>query len=349
MSRNAAIAAFLERAGWGAAVRAPLAGDASRRRYERLTAPGGACAVLMDAAPELGEDVRPFLRIARHLAGLGLSPPAILAADERRGLALIEDLGDDLYARVVARRPEAETALYEAAVDLLVALHGHAPPADLPAYGPAEMAERAGLAALWYRPGLAGRFPDDADEDAAATLAQATRAAIDAHAPGDAAMVLRDYHAENLLWLPGRQGAARVGLLDFQDAARGHPAYDLVSLVQDARRDVAADLHDAMIARYAGATGQNRADLQAACAVLGAQRAMRILGVFARLALRDGKPAYAGLVPRVWGLLQRDTAHPACADLAEAVARTLPAPDASGLDRIRARAGTVADPAPVAP
>ncbi len=349
MSRDAAIAAFLERAGWGAAARGPLAGDASRRRYERLTAPGGASAVLMDAAPDQGEDVRPFLRIARHLSGLGLSPPAILAADEARGLALIEDLGDDLYARVVERRPEAETALYEAAVDMLVALHAHAPPADLPAYGPAEMADRARLAALWYRPGLAGRAPDNADEDAAATLARATCAAIDAHAPGHAATMLRDYHAENLLWLPGRQGIARVGLLDFQDAARGHPAYDLASLVQDARRDVSPALHDAMIARYAEATGQKLAELQAACAVLGAQRALRILGVFARLSLRDCKPAYAGLIPRNWALLQRDLAHPACAGLAEAVARTLPAPDAGGLERLRARAGTVADPAPAAP
>jgi hypothetical protein len=349
MTRAGEIAAFLDRAGWGAAARTPLAGDASSRRYERLTRADTAKAVLMDAAPDQGEDVRPFLRVARHLEALGLSPPAILVTDEALGLALIEDLGDDVYARVVEGRPEAERPLYEAATDLLVELQAHPPAADLPAYGPAEMADRSRLAALWYRPGLEGRVAGTCDEDAAAALARATRSAIEAHAPGHAAMVLRDYHAENLLWLPGRRGVARVGLLDFQDAARGHPAYDLASLVQDARRDVPIALHDAMIARHAAATGRPEHELRAACAVLGAQRALRIIGVFSRLALRDGKPAYAGLIPRTWSLLQRDLAHPACDGLAQVVARTLPAPGAAGLDRLRARAGSVADPAPAAP
>ncbi len=349
MTREEAAAAFLDAAGWGAAARAPLAGDASRRRYERLTGADGARAVLMDAPPEQGEDVRPFLRVARHLGALGLSPPAILAADPERGLALIEDLGDSLYARVVEHAPQSEPALYEAATDLLAALHAHPPPDGTPDYGPPEMADRARLAALWYRPGLAGRSPDARDAEAADALERAVRAALEAHAPGRPVLVLRDYHAENLLWLPGRAGVARVGLLDFQDAAAGHPAYDLVSLVQDARRDVPVALHDAMIARYAAATGADAAGLRSACAVLGAQRALRILGVFARLSLRDGKTGYAALMPRTWDLLQRDLAHPACAELREAVAQTLPAPDAAGLTRIRARAGTVADVPPAAP
>ena len=349
MSRAAAIEAFLAASGWEAAARTPLAGDASRRRYTRLSGRNGAAAVLMDAPPSRGEEVRPFLSLAGYLRGLGFSAPEIYAADSAQGLLLIEDLGDALFARVVERDPDAEAPLYRAATDLLAALQAHPPPADAPAYGLAEMADRVRLAALWYRPGLAGRAPGPADADAADALEHAARAVLEAHAPARPVLALRDYHAENLIWLPGRKGHARVGLLDFQDAAAGHPAYDLVSLIEDARRDVPEALHGAMIARSAAATGAEPAALAAACAVLGAQRALRILGVFARLSLRDGKPAYAALIPRVWGLLRRDLAHPACASLRDVAGRLLPAPDAAALERLRARAGTVDDPAPAAP
>ncbi|MCL4186062.1 MAG: phosphotransferase [Rhodobacteraceae bacterium] len=339
-ARPAHAAAFLAAAGWGTAARRPLAGDASPRRYERLVLPSGATAVLMDADPATGEDVRPFLAIARHLARLGLSPPAILAEDAAGGFLLLEDLGDDLFARLCARDPGAEPALYAAAVDALVHLHRHAAPAGLAAYDPATMGTLAGLAAEWYRTGATGADMGSAAAEAGA-LAAATADALAALAGGSPVLVLRDFHAENLLWLPGRAGPARVGLLDFQDARAGHPGYDLVSLAEDARRDLAPGLGTAIADRYAAAAGLPRPEFAAACAALAAQRNLRILGVFARLAMHHGKPQYVALIPRVWGHLTGDLAHPALSGLAAVARATLPEPTPERLARIVARCGSV--------
>ena len=323
-------ASFIAAAGWGAARRAPLAGDASPRKYERLH-DGGRTAVLMDADPASGEDVRPFLAIAAHLAALDLSPPAVLAADPANGFLLLEDLGDDLYARVVAARPAEEPALYAAAADVLVHLQAAPPPPGLTAYDAAVMGEAAAMAVTWYA-AAAGGPADPAPLRAAVAAAVA---ALDA----PAVLALRDYHAENLLWLPGRDGLRRVGLLDFQSAELAPGEYDLVSLVQDARRDVTAPVAAATVARYAAATGRSLAATEAAVAVLGAQRALRILGVFARLCLRDAKPGYLRLIPRVWGQLQGNLAAPGLAAVARAAA-ALPPPAAAVLDRIKAQCGT---------
>lgn len=343
--RAARIAAFLEDAGWGAALHAPLAGDASNRRYDRLRdGPGGARAVLMDAPPETGEDTRPFVRIARHLRGLGLSAPAILAEDSTAGLLLLEDLGDDLYARVILGGRADEAELYGAAVDALVALHRHPPPATLPAYGPELMTEKAALAGQWYAGGSAVQAAPDPEHPAARSLAEAIAPLLTRHGADATVLVQRDYHAENLLWLPDREGLARVGLLDFQDALAGHRSYDLVSLLEDARRDVPAALQTAMLARYIAATGVDAEDFHRAYALLGAQRNLRILGVFARLSLHYGKPHYADLIPRVWGHLQHDLAHPDLAGLKDTVARNLPPPDPERLDRLKARCATVPTP-----
>ncbi len=323
---------FLEASGWGAATRAPLAGDASNRRYLRLVQADGARAVLMDAPSERGEDVRPFTAIAHHLRGLGLSAPTILAGDTQAGLLLLEDLGDALYARVLAAAPEKEPALYRTATDLLVELHRHAPPTGLAPYSPPLMADLACLALDWYRRGATG--------DDGGPLRQPFQATIETHLAAlpdtDTVLIQRDYHAENLLWLPERRGVARVGLLDFQDAMRGHPAYDLVSLLQDARRDVAPATARAMLAHYIAATGMDADTFTTAFHWLGAQRNLRILGVFARLCLRDGKPHYVGLIPRVWAHLQTDLRHPALAPLAALVAEALPPPTPALLSRLRA-------------
>ena len=323
--RAALIDAFLRRAGWGGAHRAPLAGDASQRRYERLTRDGER-AVLMDAPPERGEDVRPFVRVARLLAGWGLSPPAILAEDCEVGLLLLEDLGDDLYATILATDPGRERALYEAAVDALVALHAHAPPAE-PRYGPGEMVRTACRAYEWYLRGAGG-------EGDAADFEARVRRTLMREVPQTDVLVLRDYHAENLLWLPRRGGAARVGLLDFQDAAAGHRAYDLASLVTDIRREVPAGLRAAMEARYAEAMGCDPDRLRAEVALLAVQRNLRILGTFARLAMRDGKARYLTLLPRVWELLTRDLDHPIAASIAERVRADVPPPDPAVLTRL---------------
>jgi aminoglycoside/choline kinase family phosphotransferase len=331
--RSARIAAFIAATGWREAEAHPLAGDASNRRYLRLIQPDGARAVLMDAPAERGEDVRPFLAIARHLRGLGLSAPAILAEDTEAGLLLLEDLGDALFARVLERTPEMEQPLYEAATDLLVALHRAAPPAGLASYTPALMADLAALAFDWYRPGASGEKSPDRDRFRAEI-----ETVLDTLPDTDTVLIQRDYHAENLLWLPDRAGVARVGLLDFQDALRGHPAYDLVSVLEDARRDVTPALAQAMIARYINATGTGAEAFHTAYACLGAQRNLRILGVFGRLCLRDGKAHYIDLIPRVWAHLMHDLTHPALSGIAAMVADALPPPDPAHLAALKSRA-----------
>jgi aminoglycoside/choline kinase family phosphotransferase len=202
------------------------------------------------------------------------------------------------------------------------------------------MADRAGLAAIWYRPGAGAGVADPAGLRA---LTDACRDVLEAAADGPPILALRDFHAQNLIWLPDRSGPARVGLLDFQDAMASHPVYDLVSLLEDARRDVPADLRAAMMARFAERSGMARPRLDAAAAVLGAQRALRILGVFARLSMHFDKPGYVALVPRVWAHLQRDLAHPAAAPLRAAVAAILPEPTQAALDSLRRQAGTCPD------
>ena len=318
--RARAIAGFLRRAGWGGAKRAALAGDASGRRYERLT-DAARTAVLMDAPPGPEGRVRAFLDVAGRLSALGLSPPAVLAAEPGAGLLLLEDLGDALLARVAAAEPAREVALYEAAADVLAVLRAAGPPEGLPLYDAGAMAEATALTGPWYARAEAVPWTEPLHE------------ALDTHAGRSDAMVLRDYHAENLVWLPDRQGPASVGLLDFQDALRGPAAYDLASLIQDARRDVSPAAARAAVARFA--EGDDPARLHAALAVVGAQRALRILGVFGRLARRDGKPRYLPLLPRVWGHLTACLAHPACAGLRGPVLGALPPPDAAHLEGLR--------------
>lgn len=331
------IQAFLFREGWGAANRLPLAGDASNRRYERLTdGPGGGGAVLMDAPSEKGEDTRPFLRIARHLAGLGFSAPRILAADEARGLLLLEDLGDALFSRVVAEDPAREEQLYLAATDVLIALHAHPAPEALD-YGPGPMTDLAGLAWDWYGFGATGAR-DDAGKAAMQAVLTEAFAGL---APWTPVLVLRDYHAENLFWLPERKGIARVGLIDFQDAGLGHPAYDLVSLARDVRRDVAPQTARKMLDRYTAETGQDPEAFARSAATLSAQRNLRILGGFARLSLHFGKLHYVDLIPRVWARLSEDLSHPALAALRAAVQAGLPEPTQEILMILKAKCATV--------
>jgi len=310
--RDSLIADFVARAGWGDARRGRLAGDASFRKYDRLVRPGGS-AVLMDAPPPM-EDVRPFLRIARHLAGLGYSAPAIYAADVDAGLLLLEDLGDDTYTRLLARGHD-EAALYRLATDVLIDLHrrpaGAAVPAGVPDYDDARLLAEASLLTDWYMPAIFGRATDPA---AAGSYRAAWRAALAAARGVPETLVLRDYHVDNLLLLPERGGIAACGLLDFQDAVTGPVAYDFVSLVEDARRDVDPALAAMLRARYLAAFPDlDPAAFDAAVAVLGAQRHCKVIGIFTRLCARDGKPAYLVHIPRLWRLLERALAHPTLA------------------------------------
>ncbi|MGR3549401.1 aminoglycoside phosphotransferase family protein [Pseudooceanicola sp.] len=327
-SRDAQAEAFLATTAWAQATRRPLAGDASNRKYERLTM-AGESAVLMDAAPEKGEDVRPFVAVARYLTTLGLAAPHIIAEDTANGFLLIEDLGDDLFARVVAVDNSTELAIYTAATDALIVLHNATPMPGLANYDVAVMTPLAGLAYDWYLGQTLGADPEkkaafSADFDP--ILAKHSETTV---------TILRDYHAENLLWLPNRQGSARVGLLDFQDAMIGDPSYDLVSLLMDARRDVAPAVEAAMKAHYVAAQQLDPALFDAQYHVMGAQRNLRILGVFARLSCRDGKTHYVDLIPRVWAHLMRNLEHPALDPIAVRIRADLPAPTTDVLERLR--------------
>ncbi|UWR22452.1 aminoglycoside phosphotransferase family protein [Sulfitobacter sp. S190] len=329
---------FVAASGWADARRTTVAGDASNRRYDRLTHADGTSVILMDAPPDKGEDVRPFIRIAEHLSACGLSAPGIIARDTAQGFLLIEDLGDDLYKTVIARDPAMERSLYEAAVDVLTHLHA-VPAPSLPTYDSAVMTDLAALTYAWYVPGAGAGDPHAAEEFR--SLFSRAMAVCDAE---PAVLVQRDYHAENLLWLPERDGPARVGLLDFQDAMAGHPAYDLVSILQDARRDVLAEIEAAMIDRFVAQSGADRDTFNAAYALLGAQRNLRILGVFARLCIRDGKAHYVDLIPRVWGHVQTNLAHPALHEVAQLVTRTVPAPTPEILERLKSKCATAPSP-----
>ncbi len=332
--RAAEKADFLHRAGWGAAERGHLAGDASARSYERLRL-GDRTAVLMDSPPGPGDDTADFLRIGAHLAGLGLSPPQVLEDEPERGLLLLEDLGDALFTTVLADDPSLEAPLYAAAVDVLLALQDHPPPGGLPNPTAHDWAEAAGFAPEFYAAAVNGAQPGTGGYTGALTRA------LQAHADAARVLILRDYHAGNLLWLPRRKGAARVGLLDFQQGQLGQPGYDLVSLLQDARRDVAPETEAAGLARFAAGKGVTVQEMAAGHAVLGAQRALRIIGIFARLCLVSGKPGYVALIPRVWGQLMRNLTHPALADLRRECLSILPEPTPDNLNRITAKCATL--------
>lgn len=345
--REAIKSAFLAQHGWGDATRVPLSGDASTRAYERLHPAAGASLIFMDQPPNAETapcppDATPeerakagynalarlaagrvdaFVAVAEWLKAQGLSAPAILAHDAGQGLAVLEDLGDDLFAVLIAGGQD-EAPLYDAAIEGLARLHAATPPKVLTAPGIAwplldydETAlKTAGDILPEWLPKLK---PELSFSEAAVAEWDAIWAPIRAHgAAGASVFCHRDYHAENLIWLPQRQGAARVGLLDFQDAVRAHPAWDMSMLLHDARRDVSPQREAAALADYFKLRPDlDQAQFLADYHALGALNIVRILGIFARLVTRDGKPRYAAFMPRLWRYLDLCLADPALADL----------------------------------
>jgi aminoglycoside/choline kinase family phosphotransferase len=306
---------FIAAAGWGGAQVSPLPGDASFRRYFRLTL-AGQRAMLMHAPPP-HEDPAPFLAVAHWLENNGLRAPHILAEDAQKGWVLLEDFGDHRMRDWLDIHPGDETAIYQAAMGPLVAL-GRLPAGPFPPYDMAVYLREVGLLTEWYCPaaGLTVDIPGyiAAWEEVLAPLIERQGAGI---------TVLRDYHAENIMLLEG--GLTAQGLLDFQDALAGHPAYDLVSLLQDARRDVSLETEAATLDHYLALTGHEREPFLADYAVLGAQRNAKIVGIFVRLWQRDGKPRYLGMIPRIWNWLERDLKHPALAPVAAWFDANIPA------------------------
>jgi hypothetical protein len=293
---------FLAACGWGGAEILPLAGDASFRRYFRVVK-GKDTAVLMDAPPP-HEDPRPFIAVAEWLVSRGLSAPEILARDLDKGLLLLGDFGSARLRETLDVDSHRERELYELATDVLVHLHDHPPMAGLPPHGLEQWLTELELFTEWYCPAVGA----DVDKEGyrRAWMEVLEPVANDGLGP---VTVLRDYHAENIMLVADREGIAHFGLLDFQDALAGHPAYDLASVLEDARRDVPPEIERAMIDRYVASKG-NSAAFERAYWALAAQRNTRILGVFTRLWKRDNKPGYRRFQPRMWGLLERDLAQP---------------------------------------
>jgi N-acetylmuramate 1-kinase len=293
---------FLACCGWQGAQILPLAGDASFRRYFRVLS-GARSAVLMDAPPP-HEDPRPFIAVAEWLASRGLSAPEILARDLDRGLLLLGDFGNERLRETLDTDPQREGELYELATDVLVQLHRHAPMQGLPVHGLDQWLTELELFTDWYCPAVGVDVDLSSYREAWTQVLEPV--ARDGLGP---VTVLRDYHAENIMLVGDREGVGHFGLLDFQDALCGHPAYDLASVLEDARRDVSPGVEQAMIERYVSATGNGDLFVRAYWA-LAAQRNTRILGVFTRLWKRDKKPGYRRFQPRMWGLLERDLAQP---------------------------------------
>lgn len=354
--RDSLKTAFLANAGLAHAERRPLPGDASTRSYERLTTAGGQTLLLMDAPP-LAESppchpawsaeeriaagwnavarlaagsVAAFAAVARHLRSLELSAPAVHALDVHHGLAVVEDFGDSAFARMIERGTDGQ-ALYFAAVDALALLHDAPPPQELPGpggtwplltYDATALTAGANLFVEWLpklKPQLAFGPAAQAEWEALWTdiaLRGEAGATVLAH---------RDFHAENLLWLPERKGAARVGMIDFQDAVVAHPSWDLHSLLQDARRDVSPELEAQSLARYFDhRRSLDREAFLADYAALAALNEARILGIFARLVVRDGKARYLDFMPRMWRQLERNLQNPALAELKKWFDRHVP-------------------------
>lgn len=295
---------FIDAEGYADARREKMGADASFRRYERLHL-ADKTLILMDAPPP-HEDVRPFIKIDNYLCGLGLSAPKILAADVENGILLLEDFGDARYNLFLKKHPEQEELLYTKALETLVHLHKHAP-ADVPAYDEALLIEHASRFLEWYVPHISKKEVASLMQE---TFIAAWKIILPQRDAGNPVTALFDFHADNLMWL--HSGA--VGLLDFQDALIAPQTYDLVSLLQDCRRPVSAEFEQKMLSHYTTLTGLK---LDTSYAIMGAQRHTRILGTFARLAVRDNKPHYLDWVPKEWEYLKQNLAHPALKPLAD--------------------------------
>ena len=327
MTRADDIHEFLTSTGWAKATRAPLAGDAGNRRYERLADSANNKAVLMDADPAMGEDVRPFLKIAAHLTSCGLAAPKIFSQNAEQGLILMQDFGDGLLFTLAEQSPDLELGLYRLALAALDQLHKTAPPTGVGQYMADDMAKGAEITLAWY-----------CNQELAAAIAAELRMQLQNLDWSDPVLVLRDYHAQNLIYRPEETGLDQMGQLDFQDARLGHPLYDAASLIHDARRSlapaVAHQLKQELAANY------QRADtFEHAFSTLSAQRNLRVLALFARLCLRDGKPGYLDLMPHVWDNLWRDLSHPDLVALAK-ICANLPPPSQGLRSKLRAKCAT---------
>lgn len=321
---------FLEEKGWNDWEIVNLAGDASPRKYFRLSS-SNKTAVLMDAPIGCCGPLDPFIEISDYLIEQGFSSPKILAKDTAGGFLIIEDLGDDLFSSLLIRQPEMEYEIYQVALEILVALRQKVPPPHVPTYTPEIQGELSALSLTWYTRYIAGVEVNDREIKRLSDLVGGAIYGLNERQ----VFIHRDYHAENLLWLPERSDQERIGLIDFQDGSIGQSSYDLVSLLEDARREISTTLKDDLLCRYSELTGDSIAMVKKGVAISGIQRNLRILGVFARLSIRDSKSWYLDYIPRVWDYLMGDLETAGLPDLTSFIMNNLPPPTPENLDKLR--------------
>ncbi|MCG8492562.1 MAG: phosphotransferase [Sneathiellales bacterium] len=297
------IQSFLEGARWNEAAAQDLAGDASSRRYRRLLKNGKSAILMID--PSI-QTVSQFLKVTEILKKDGYSAPDILARDIQKGLLLLEDFGDRLFVSLI-EAGENEEKLYTLAVDFLLDLRTRKLPEGLPYFSPSYVLDQNVMFLDWFVPHQSGKT---VSEEGRRFYQQIWTHLLKSLDRKDEAMLLRDFHAENILYLEGRTGLSTLGLLDYQDAMTGPTAYDLVSLLQDARRTVPLSLEEKMLDYYILKSGVDGKWFRETYAILGAHRALRILGIFTRLLNQDGKDRYQQFVPRVKTHLKRNLEHP---------------------------------------
>ncbi len=321
---------FLDLHGWGDATQTSLLGDASARTYHRLSHLDHGSALLMRVPPGMDGMLDRVLRITDFLRKAGFSAPKILAHDAANGLCLIEDFGERDLAAFVASSSEIEGPAYAAAAKTLADLQTCPPPNNLATPSAAELASMIAPGLSWYASGT------DRTRPALSLVQSELERLLAPLVSADPVFCHRDFHSQNLFWLDHRSGAARLGIIDFQDAFLGPRAYDLASLVTDARRDVSAELRATTLAAFAQASNADLSKIKTETAVLSVQRNLRILGVFARLSLKHGKPAYVDLIPRVFGYLAEDLGHPELQGLQALLKEVLPPPSPEHLNRLKA-------------
>lgn len=323
--REQDIVGFLHDAGWADAKTQPLAGDLSARKYSRLTRPNGTRAIFMDANPAVDRSTAAYVAMANWLTACGLSAPRLLAAQKSNGLLLLEDFGDEKLTGLVQLCPEQQGDYYRLAIEVLLVIRD-APPPDLMRPSARQMADATALADDWY-PG--------ANLAALAQLRVVLEVALKELLETAPTVSLRDFHTDNLMWLNNLQGARRLGLLDFQDAILTHPVYDLMSLLTDARVSVPRALRSELIEHYAAKSGDTVESVTLAVAVLGAQRNLRILGIFTRAATRFGKTQHLSSLARVYEYLSECLSHPVFLESCPVLPEMIPEPNAELLSGLR--------------
>jgi len=317
---------FLRHHGWDDAKTEKITSDASNRKYTRLFKKQNT-SILMDSDPTTNESIENFIYFTNQLRKQKFSAPKIYGQDICNGLLLLEDLGSDSFANILKSKPHLENHIYQEAINQLIEIRKNKIPHLTRKYDLKILLQEAVLFSEWYLSPLRASYESS-------HLLKILRVTLQETLKQDTTLVLRDYHAENLMWLPDRRNNRRVGLLDYQDALAGNPAYDIASLLKDARREVPKKLQEELIKYFLKKTNLDHAVFSRDYSILSAQRNLKIIGIFSRLSIRDNKSGYLDLIPRVWKNLQDDLKHPSLNELSEFIKSNSPQPTLENLGKL---------------